>query len=87
MKVFYNLRLVGFQFAEGSEGGLHLAVSFETTRRVERWESSPSLMFGNLVCLSLRGRFDQARISKSLLNLEFDENLQRDRFPRFLVTF
>jgi hypothetical protein len=69
MKVFYNIRLVNVQFAEGSESGLQLAVSFETTRRVERWESSSSLMFGNLVCLSLRGRFDQAGISTSDLNL------------------
>ena len=61
MKVFYNIRLVGFHSAD-SGGGLQLAISFVTRQQVRRWETFSSLMFGNLVCLSPRGRFQQAGI-------------------------
>ncbi len=59
MKVFFNIQLVGFRSWEGGEGGLQLAISFQTTKPVRKWETFSSLMFGNLVCLSPRGRFHQ----------------------------
>jgi hypothetical protein len=61
MKVFFNIQLVGFRSWEGGEGGLQLAISFQTTKPVRKWEAFSSLMFGNLVCLSPRGRFHQVR--------------------------
>jgi hypothetical protein len=61
MKVYYNVRLVGFSTASmSSDGGLQLALSFETNQRKVRWEANTSLMYGNLLCLSPGGRFNQA---------------------------
>jgi hypothetical protein len=62
MNVYYNVRLVGFHSSDSGEG-LQLAVNFQTNQRVERWEHSSSLMFGNLVCLSSRGSFQQVNAS------------------------
>jgi hypothetical protein len=62
MKVYYSVRLVGFSSSSmSSEGGLQLAVDFETNQRVGRWEANTSLMYGNLLCLSPGGRFNQVR--------------------------
>jgi hypothetical protein len=58
MKVFYSVSLVGFHSSDMG-GGLHLAISFQPSQKVRRWEQFSSLMFGNLVCLSPRGRFNQ----------------------------
>jgi hypothetical protein len=58
MKVFYNVHLVGFHSSDFG-GGLHLAISFQPGQKVRRWELFSNLMFGNLVCLSPRGRFQQ----------------------------
>jgi hypothetical protein len=57
MKVFHSVGLAGFHCHDG----LQLAISFQTIKKVERWEAFPNLMFGNLVCLSPRGHFEQVR--------------------------
>ena len=60
MKVYRKVQLVGFDQALADTSGLQLAVRFETLRRVKKWEANPGLMYGNLVCLSPGGRFQQA---------------------------
>ena len=62
MKVFYNVQLVGWDSSSMSleSGGLQLALSFETSRPVKRWEADSALMYGNILCLSPNGRFQQA---------------------------
>jgi hypothetical protein len=60
MKVFYNVQLVGFDsYSESLGSGLSLALSFQTSRPVKRWETCSSLMYGNILCLSPGGRFRQ----------------------------
>ena len=61
MKVYHKVQLVGFDRSCSESGGLQLAVSFETSRRITRWEANPGLMYGNLLCLSPGGRFHQGR--------------------------
>ena len=55
MNVYYNIHLAGFEI---KHGGFSLAVHFTPFRKVKRWEASPQLMFGNLVCISLNRKFD-----------------------------
>ena len=55
MNVYYNIHLAGFELQSGR---FSLAIHFTPTKTVKRWEASPQLMFGNLVCLSINRRFD-----------------------------
>ena len=55
MNVYYNIHLAGFGL-QGSR--FSLAIHFTPTKKVKRWEASPQLMYGNLVCLSINEKFD-----------------------------
>ena len=55
MNVYHNIQLVGIQEAP-TKSGIGLAVKFDTYRRVN-WDISSCLMFGNLLCLSPTGSF------------------------------
>lgn len=86
MKVFYNIRLVGCHSGEGGgEGGLQLDLRFETTQRVRRWEAFSSLMYGNLVCLSPRGRFEQADVIWALVSERDTGLLSSKSGPTILI--
>ncbi|XP_028413718.1 NFX1-type zinc finger-containing protein 1-like [Dendronephthya gigantea] len=55
MNVYHNIHLAGFEIQHGR---FSLAVHFSPARDVKKWEASPQLMFGNLVCISLNRKFD-----------------------------
>ena len=55
MNVYYNIHLAGFELQSGQ---FSLAIHFTPTKKVKRWEASPQLMYGNLVCLSMNRKFD-----------------------------
>ncbi|XP_046847641.1 NFX1-type zinc finger-containing protein 1-like [Xenia sp. Carnegie-2017] len=55
MNVYYNLHLAGFELQNGR---FSLAVHFTPTKKVKKWEASPQLMYGNLVCISVNRKFD-----------------------------
>ena len=55
MNVYYNIHLAGFELHSGR---FSLAIHFTPTKQVKRWEASPQLMYGNLVCLSINQKFD-----------------------------
>ena len=55
MNVYHNVHLAGFEIQNGR---FSLAVHFTPARMVRKWEASPQLMFGNLVCISLNRKFD-----------------------------
>ena len=87
MNVYYNIHLADFEL---KHGGFSLAVRFTPFRKVKRWETSPQLMFGNLVCISLNRKFDDviwavvSNRDKNLLNQEqvimlelIDENTKK----------
>ena len=56
MNVYHNVHLAGFEMQNGR---FSLAVHFTPARAVKKWEGSPQLMFGNLVCISLNRKFDE----------------------------
>ena len=59
MRSYHNVRLVGFD-QDGMDRGLQLVLRFQTReQQMTPWEASPGLIFGNLVCLSPGGRFQQ----------------------------
>ena len=55
MNVYYNIHLAGFGLQSGR---FSLAIHFTPTKEVKKWETSPQLMYGNLVCVSINGKFD-----------------------------
>ncbi len=55
MNVYYNIHLAGFELQSGR---FSLAIHFTPTKKVKKWEASPQLMYGNLVCLSINRKFD-----------------------------
>ena len=55
MNVYYNIRLAGF---EVQNGRFSLALQFTPVKKVRRWEASPELMYGNLVCVFINRKFD-----------------------------
>ena len=55
MNVYYNIHLAGFEL---QNGGFSLALHFTPTKTVKKWEASPQLMYGNLVCVSINRKFD-----------------------------
>ena len=55
MNVYHNVRLVGLEVRNGR---VSLAIRFTSAKHVKKWEASPQLMFGNLVCISLNRKFD-----------------------------
>lgn len=55
MNVYHNVRLVGL---EVKYGRFSLAIHFTSAKHVKKWEASPQLMFGNLVCISMNRKFD-----------------------------
>ena len=55
MNVYHNIHLAGFEIQNGR---FSLAVHFTPAKLVKKWEASPQLMFGNLVCISLNRKFD-----------------------------
>ena len=55
MNVYHNIRLAGLDVLNGR---FSLAIEFVSSRHVKRWEASPQLMFGNLVCISINRKFD-----------------------------
>lgn len=59
MRVYHRLELVGFSKCCSDSGGLQLAVRFETKKKVAKWEADSGLMYGNLLCLSPGGCFNQ----------------------------
>lgn len=85
MKVFYRISLVGCHTADGGEGGLLLALTFHTLQTVRRWETFSSLMYGNLVCLSPRGRFDQADLIWAVVADRDTDLLASQHGPTILV--
>ena len=56
MNVYHNVHLAGFEMQNGR---FSLAIHFTSVRFVKNWKSSPQLMFGNLVCISLNRKFDE----------------------------
>ena len=86
MNVYYNIHLVGFHL-QGCR--FSLAINFTPGKRVERWEASSQMMYGNLVCISINRKFDEviwATVSdrdaqllnkKQIITLELlDENVK-----------
>ena len=55
MNCYFNISLAGYFFCNGN---FCLALKFTPSKPVRNWASSPQLMFGNLLCLSPSGRFD-----------------------------
>ena len=55
MNVYYNIHLAGFELENGR---FSLALHFTPTKTVKKWEASPQLMYGNLVCVSINRKFD-----------------------------
>ena len=55
MNVYYNVHLAGFELQSGR---FSLAIYFTPTKKVNKWEASPQLMYGNLVCVSINRKFD-----------------------------
>ena len=55
MNVYYDIHLAGFVLQNSR---FSLAIHFTPTQEVTKWEASPQLMYGNLVCFSLNGKFD-----------------------------
>lgn len=55
MNVYHNIHLAGFEIQNGR---FSLAIHFTPAKMVKKWEASPQLMFGNLVCISLNRKFD-----------------------------
>ena len=55
MNVYYNVKLAGFKLQGGR---FSLAIHFTPTKNVKKWEASPQLMYGNLVCISINRKFD-----------------------------
>ena len=55
MNVYYNIHLAGLELQNGR---FSIALHFTPVKKVRRWEASPQLMHGNLVCVSLNRQFD-----------------------------
>ena len=55
MNVYHNVSLAGFEVLYGR---FSLAIHFTSARQVKGWETSPQLMFGNLVCISPNRKCD-----------------------------
>ena len=55
MNVYYNIHLAGL---EVQNGRFSLALQFIPIKKVRKWEASPQLMYGNLVCVSINRKFD-----------------------------
>jgi hypothetical protein len=55
MNVYHNVSLAGVEVLNGR---FSLAIRFKSARHVKKWEASPQLMFGNLVCISVNRKFD-----------------------------
>ena len=55
MNVYHKVSLAGIDVLNGR---FSLAIRFTSARHVKKWEASPQLMFGNLVCISLNRKFD-----------------------------
>lgn len=55
MNVYHNIHLAGFEMQNGR---FSIAVYFTPAKKVKNWKTSPQLMFGNLVCISLNRKFD-----------------------------
>jgi hypothetical protein len=55
MNVYYNIHLAGLELQSGR---FSLAIHFIPTKKVKKWEASPQLMYGNLVCVSINRKFD-----------------------------
>ena len=55
MNVYYNIHLAGFELQSGR---FSLAIHFTPTKVITKWEASPQLMYGNLVCVSINRKFD-----------------------------
>ena len=59
MNVYQDVNLAGLQITQ-NDSGLALGLKVTPVRKVHNWETSSSLMFGNLVCLSPSGTFRDA---------------------------
>ena len=55
MNVYYNIHLAGY---EVSNSRFSLAIHFKPAKKVQKWEASPQLMYGNLLCISPDRKFD-----------------------------
>ena len=55
MNVYYNIHLAGY---EVSNSRFSLAIHFKPAKKVQKWEASPQLMYGNLLCISTDRKFD-----------------------------
>jgi len=56
MNVYFNVTLVGYYF---SQNQFCLALQFNPARPVRNWATSPQLMYGNLLCISPNGKFEE----------------------------
>ena len=59
MNVYQDVNLAGVHITK-NDSGLALGLKVAPVRKVHNWETSSSLMFGNLVCLSPSGTFRDA---------------------------
>jgi hypothetical protein len=56
MNVYFNVTLAGYHFAHSQ---FCLALQFVPDKPVRNWATSPQLMYGNLLCISPNGKFDE----------------------------
>ena len=56
MNVYHNIALVGIALKESA---LYMALKISSVKEIRDWETCPNLMFGNLLCISISGNFQQ----------------------------
>ena len=56
MNVYRNLALVGIAMKNNA---LYMALRITSVKKVKDWDTCSNLMFGNLVCISISGTFQQ----------------------------
>lgn len=57
LRLYKNVKLLGFELATGTTPGFALKIAFETCQAKVDWSSASRLMFGNLLCLILEDNF------------------------------
>ena len=56
MNVYRNVVLVGIAMKDNA---LYMALRISSVREVKDWDTCSNLMFGNLICVSISGNFQQ----------------------------
>lgn len=56
MNVYRNVALVGIAMKDNA---LYMGLRISSVREIKDWDTCSNLMFGNLVCISISGNFQQ----------------------------